>query len=80
MMKLVLNCEELILEAKGISDLIGIIARAGHFKVDLENYAYGIELLHNVALEHYNKFEALWNEMYSEVKNAEIADESNDES
>ena len=68
MMSLVLKCEELILEAKGISDLLGILARSGDNEVGLDNYSDGIELLYHISFEHYKKIEMLWDEIYSEAK------------
>lgn len=66
---LILKLEELKLEAKGISDLIGALFYAGESGVSLDDFSDGLYLLFRFSVDNSRKLEEVWQEMHLLNKN-----------
>lgn len=66
---LILKLEELKLETKGISDLIGALFYARESGTSLNDFSDGLSLLFSMAVDNSRKLDEVWQEMHLLNKN-----------
>lgn len=69
MNRLILRFEELKMETKGISDLIGALFYTGEAGTSLNDFSDGIYLLYGLSVDNSKKLDELWQEMHLLNKN-----------
>lgn len=69
MNSLILRLEEIKMETKGISDLIGALFYAGESGTPLDNFSDGLNLLYGFSVDNSRKLEEVWQEMHLLNKN-----------
>lgn len=66
---LILRLEELKMETKGISDLIGALFFARESGTPLDDFSDGLNLLYGISVDNSRKLEEVWQEMHLLNKN-----------
>lgn len=69
MNSLILRLEEIKMETKGISDLIGALFYAGESGTSLDDFSDGLNLLYGFSVDNSRKLEKVWQEMHLLNKN-----------
>ena len=76
MFSLILDLETLVIEAKGIAELMGTLAFAGDTGTSLDNFKNAAHLLHGLLDDNSRKLENLWKKMSAEGKQLRTAGKS----
>ena len=69
MNSLILRLEELKMETKGISDLIGALFYAEESGTPLDDFSDGLNLLFGISVDNSRKLDEVWQEMHLLNKN-----------
>ena len=69
MNSLILRLEEIKMETKGISDLIGALFYAGESGTSLDGFSDGLNLLFGISVDNSRKLDEVWQEMHLLNKN-----------
>lgn len=69
MNSLILRLEEIKMETKGISDLIGALFYAGESGTSLDDFSDGLNLLFGFSVDNSRKLDEVWQEMHLLNKN-----------
>lgn len=69
MNSLILRLEEIKMETKGISDLIGALFYAGEAGTSLDDFSDGLNLLFGFSVDNSRKLDEVWQEMHLLNKN-----------
>ncbi len=69
MNSLILRLEEIKMETKGISDLIGALFYAEESGTPLDDFSDGLNLLFGISVDNSRKLDEVWQEMHLLNKN-----------
>lgn len=69
MNSLILRLEEIKMETKGISDLIGALFYARESGTSLDDFSDGLNLLFGISVDNSRKLDEVWQEMHLLNKN-----------
>ncbi len=76
MFSLIFDLEGLIIEAKGIAELMGTLAFTGDTGTSLDDFKNAVRILYGLSIDNSKKLENIWEKMSTEEKQLRTAGKS----